>query len=80
MESIPAPPYSLGTSMPINPNLPISRMLSSGNSPDLSKSAATGAMRFCAKSRAIDWICNCSSENWKSIATPHDHRVPRVVA
>src|SRR5574337_930538 len=67
---MPAPPYSTGTSMPIRPSLPISRMLSSGNSPDLSKSAATGAMRLEANSRAIDWICNCSSEKWKSIALP----------
>ena len=56
MVSMPAPPYSAGTSMPIRPSWPISRMLSSGNSPLASSSAATGAMRFCAKSRAIDWI------------------------
>ncbi len=31
--SMPAPPYSVGTSMPIRPFSPNRRMLSSGNSP-----------------------------------------------
>src|SRR5690625_3935898 len=71
---MPAPPYSAGTSMPIRPNLPISRMFSSGNSPEASCSAATGAMRFCAKSRAIDWIESWSSVKLKSMCPPVPHR------
>src|SRR6185437_2358194 len=64
---MPAPPYASGTSMPIRPSWPISRMFSSGNSPFASSSAATGTMRFCAKSRAIDWIDSWSSVKLKSM-------------
>ena len=44
----PAPPYSGGTSMPMNPSLPSSASASAGNRASRSHSAACGASRFCA--------------------------------
>src|SRR5690606_30760520 len=61
MVSIPAPPYSSGTSMPMKPSCPISRMVCNGKSPDSSNSAAMGAIELRAKSRAACWIILCSS-------------------
>src|SRR6185312_14070733 len=53
--------------MPIKPSLPISRTFSSGNSAFASIAAATGAMRLCAKSRAIACSDSCSSVKSKSM-------------
>jgi len=58
---MPVPPYFSAISIPINPILPILRMVSSGNLPLSSNSVAMGAISFCAKSRAAWRIIWCSS-------------------
>src|SRR5690606_5283825 len=68
----PVPPYSGSTLMPAKPSSDNSRRFCSRISrpPVRSSSAATGANRPCAKSRAACWICSCSSEREKSIDIP----------
>src|SRR5690606_31721967 len=67
---MPAPPYSAGTSMPINPFSPSRRMLSSGNSPLRSWCSALGAITSWPMRRATSWIINCSSVKRKSTRPP----------
>src|SRR6185295_17958831 len=65
--SSPAPPYSSGTSMPMNPSSPAFAMVAEGNSPLASCLAAMGTISFCANSRAAAWIISCSSVSRKSM-------------
>src|SRR5512141_2017118 len=58
---MPAPPFSSGISMPIKPIPPIFLIVSYGNSPLSSNSAAIGTISFCAKSRAASRIILCSA-------------------
>src|SRR5207249_1994110 len=66
--SRPAPSYSSGIVIPMNPSPAIFAIVAFGNSPVLSTCAATGRISFSAKSRAVRRIISCSCESSKSIA------------
>src|SRR3990172_6759647 len=69
MLSIPAPPYSSGTAIPMKPSSAIWRISSSGNRLFSSSSAAYGRTSFRANPRAVSWIILCSSVRSNTIVS-----------
>src|ERR1700680_3420569 len=63
---IPAPPKSCGKMTPINPSLPSSLIVESGNSPASSHLRTLGAISRSANSRTLFLSCSSSSLSWKS--------------
>src|SRR4051812_39747073 len=79
----PAPPYSCGKMMPINPSLPNSLMVCSGNSDFSSHSITCGLISRSANSRTDFLRASCSSFSWKSTRSSKDvcrsrTRIPEV--